>query len=779
MNLICPECHLPNDIDNQRSGNRIICKHCKAIFLIPVEIVAQMLREDLDLADKGLEDQFNRDEKILAENYSTASAEIADKRDRAAADQQQVEQDCLGQVVQKPIIKQLLKYVLLVYLIVGLFVNAILMGYQYMLSKDNVENSLQDTEIIFGTGLAEAVWGMDDDALKAVAIGIMKQPVITGILIVDEDGAPLAAGGQFITGQGGLATCPKEICVDSDLDALSLEANGDSAASLLQYVFPILVTDEGGEKKNIGTSTVYSRRGVVLESVITGYVLLAVNTAIIALTMVCTLLLVGRRMLLRPLTVLTNGVGAFNMESLDTLDVDIGVKDRNELKILEESYNTMVGNVIKELKSNVQLTRTFEKFIPKQLLSKIADAGILTINLGGMESECLAVLYGKIETVEALSQIEKRKDKFTLLNELLSVIQQPVEKHGGFLFKFSKTEIIALFDLSDRAMEALSAVYAAIDIQNGVAAFTTKPGAFERASISVSIGIDSAEITLGTIGNENRMESVAMGEAIDTAIKLAELTTHYGSQILISHRVLSQVEGFKSFQWRELDHIQLSADGDPAEIYEVLDADPVRELKENMLDFFHEGLASYRSENWKAAGETFEKCLQAYNLDVATRLYLQRCKSRLFDNEITLFLRNESKLFQQVNIFDDISLLADQFSQQYYEAGKTVISQGEIGTHLYIIFKGAVDIFITKDTQELFKVNQLGSGSSFGEISLLTGDPVTATVITSEPSQLLTLDRQGFEKLIELYPALNRYFHKLVAQYLYKNARQEKQIKAS
>ena len=72
-------------------------------------------------------------------------------------------------------------------------------------------------------------------------------------------------------------------------------------------------------------------------------------------------------------------------------------------------------------------------------------------------------------------------------------------------------------------------------------------------------------------------------------------------------------------------------------------------------------------------------------------------------------------------------------------AGVEVITQGDIGDRYYILASGAADVVIDGQLE-----NRLAPGEGFGEIALLRDVPRTATVTTTEPSELFALDRETF-----------------------------------
>lgn len=73
------------------------------------------------------------------------------------------------------------------------------------------------------------------------------------------------------------------------------------------------------------------------------------------------------------------------------------------------------------------------------------------------------------------------------------------------------------------------------------------------------------------------------------------------------------------------------------------------------------------------------------------------------------------------------------------DAGREVITQGDVGDRFYLIAKGSVEVFEDGTHRRTQR-----PGESFGEIALLRGEPRTATVCTAEPTTLLALDREHF-----------------------------------
>ncbi len=75
--------------------------------------------------------------------------------------------------------------------------------------------------------------------------------------------------------------------------------------------------------------------------------------------------------------------------------------------------------------------------------------------------------------------------------------------------------------------------------------------------------------------------------------------------------------------------------------------------------------------------------------------------------------------------------------------GTVLVREGDPGDSLCIIVEGVVDIL--KDDHV---VAQLKAGDYFGELSLIDGEPRSATVVAVEDVVLLTLSSSAFDSLL-------------------------------
>jgi hypothetical protein len=127
-----------------------------------------------------------------------------------------------------------------------------------------------------------------------------------------------------------------------------------------------------------------------------------------------------------------------------------------------------------------------------------------------------------------------------------------------------------------------------------------------------------------------------------------------------------------------------------------------------------------------------------------------------------LKLLGDFPLFQRIDR-QHVKNLLSSFHSRKYKPGETIIEKGDVETPLYLIAGGKVEIV---DDGVVLAV--LEKGEVFGEMSLLSGDPVGATVRVLEPTTVLFMEPRFFRKLLTRFPSIQMYLSKLLAKRLAK-----------
>lgn len=87
-----------------------------------------------------------------------------------------------------------------------------------------------------------------------------------------------------------------------------------------------------------------------------------------------------------------------------------------------------------------------------------------------------------------------------------------------------------------------------------------------------------------------------------------------------------------------------------------------------------------------------------------------------------------------------------------FEPGAILMTEGEKGNSLLILTSGSVRCFVKNQEGRNIEVRELSEGEFFGEISLLSGSPRTATITAAMACELLELDGPTLEDIVKRHP---------------------------
>jgi hypothetical protein len=93
-----------------------------------------------------------------------------------------------------------------------------------------------------------------------------------------------------------------------------------------------------------------------------------------------------------------------------------------------------------------------------------------------------------------------------------------------------------------------------------------------------------------------------------------------------------------------------------------------------------------------------------------------------------------------------------------HDEGSVILNEGDPGTSMYLIASGEVKVFTRSTGAAAGSVYlaRLGEGDFFGEVSVLTGKPRTATITASQRTELLRLDKDKLDGVLSKHPGIRK-----------------------
>ncbi|MGH6898337.1 MAG: adenylate/guanylate cyclase domain-containing protein [Geminicoccaceae bacterium] len=162
--------------------------------------------------------------------------------------------------------------------------------------------------------------------------------------------------------------------------------------------------------------------------------------------------------------------------------------------------------------------------------------------LGAVRAQPVAVLFADIAGFTRLAEHEAPEQVIALLRGLHARLEAAVFEHQGTLDKYLGDGVMATFGTPDagpddagNALAAARAMLASIDAWNRARAVQGEP------PVHLSVGIHYGEVVLGDIGSARHLEFAVIGDAVNVASRLEELSRTLATRLVASDALVEAV----------------------------------------------------------------------------------------------------------------------------------------------------------------------------------------------------------------------------------------------
>ncbi|HEY9597593.1 MAG TPA: response regulator [Cyanophyceae cyanobacterium] len=295
---------------------------------------------------------------------------------------------------------------------------------------------------------------------------------------------------------------------------------------------------------------------------------------------------------------------------------------------------------------NEYIAEKFRLFVPEQYLHRIAPRGVESIQLGNAREEEITVLFCDIRGFTSLAEFQSARETFSWLNAFFTQMSNAIANHHGFIDKFLGDALLAIFDRPGN--HAQDSLHASVAMLQNLNEFNQNLHQYNlEQPVQVGIGIHTGLGLIGTVGSDERMDSTVIGDVVNTAARVEELTKLYGCSILASDATISYVNSslknfnvaadsnkkipFMSYPHRWVDRITPRGKRQALELYEILGT-PTQSFdirKQQTLFLYNAGLQAWHQEDFVHALGYFQQVVAQNPGDAIAKLYIERCQTRL------------------------------------------------------------------------------------------------------------------------------------------------------
>jgi adenylate cyclase len=223
-------------------------------------------------------------------------------------------------------------------------------------------------------------------------------------------------------------------------------------------------------------------------------------------------------------------------ESVSTLDFSrVPRVQRSRLAEIDEAaetFNRMVGGL-----------RWFETYVPRALVRTLMESDDAVLQSGERE---VTVLFTDIRDFTTLAETLSAAETAAFLNQHFSLLAACIEAEGGTVDKYIGDSIMAFWGAPSPADDHVErACRAALAIRRAIALDNERRAARSDAPVRIGIGIHTGAAIAGNIGAPGRINYTLVGDTVNVAQRLEELTKHFGMEdaveILISAEVSTRL----------------------------------------------------------------------------------------------------------------------------------------------------------------------------------------------------------------------------------------------
>ncbi len=262
--------------------------------------------------------------------------------------------------IKDSIATTLLKVVFSLYFLVAFLVTASHMVVEYYRTKDGILEDLKGMQQTFEPGLARALWEFNRDQLQSTLDGMITMNSIVGVKVEDITKETIAQAGFVMTEEAGKLMTTGQDGISRPKESVK------GLSKLFGYSFPLIYNKNSGEHAPQGKVTLYSSNEIVFQKVQWGFLFLIINAVIKTLALWAIFLWISRSLLSRPLSTLTSLTRQLALENLETSRAQLETSGRNELKVLEESFNAMIEKLLDTRKELERINLSLEDQVQKR-----------------------------------------------------------------------------------------------------------------------------------------------------------------------------------------------------------------------------------------------------------------------------------------------------------------------------------------------------------------------------------------------------------------------------
>ncbi len=284
--------------------------------------------------------------------------------------------------------------------------------------------------------------------------------------------------------------------------------------------------------------------------------------------------------------------------------------------VLASRVNSYIQKSYEIQKEYEDINSYYERFVPAEFIAKLGKSDIVELKQGDYIIDDITIAFiGLTKGVDEYNRMSG-VERIGFLNKIIDIINRAVYDIGGFIDKCVVTEIMVIFpDDPQGAYQVCRRIMAEAESYFNESGFNMRLG----------IGIHTGEAVLGIIGDQERMESTVISDAVNLASRVKSLNNYFDTGMLVTNSTYAGLADDVYYNSRFLGRVKVKGKNESVNIFEVFtDNKPETILKINSKDYFENGLFAYYKKDMATAKKIFTEIATSNASDKPSQYYLER-----------------------------------------------------------------------------------------------------------------------------------------------------------
>ena len=239
----------------------------------------------------------------------------------------------------------------------------------------------------------------------------------------------------------------------------------------------------------------------------------------------------------------------------------IRVLSNDEIGILGDAGNNMIAGLLEREK----IRATFGKYVTPEIRDHIL-AGRIPLN--GQRTQA-TLLFSDLRDFTSYVEKNDPEEVIRSMRAYFTAMQKAIRKHQGLVLQYVGDEVEAVFGVPRQHEGHVDkAVLAAIGMRKSLEELNRFRAEEGKEPFRHGIGIHTGEVLAGNTGSEDRLSYTLIGDTVNLASRIQELTKEFRCDILVSEEAVKSLEN--GFDMKKESPSMIKGYSTPITVFQVL-----------------------------------------------------------------------------------------------------------------------------------------------------------------------------------------------------------------